>query len=224
MMAFHGEPMKRTACLICCLFAFSASAKAPDIESRSATQQEADSFNRFYIQHHPDNAGMSINFFITRTVPKKAWDIKASVTIGPAHGYKNLCKQTIENFVFEPTHGWREDGAGHASHMVWLDQGKACQVAPSIELDTPLPDVDLIDLLRNGDAVLKQAYHLLRGNTNCSLIYLPTLKLAGIGTAAVGHEEMYSLRYIGEQRIPITLSVRRLGNEYTTWDMHCPIP
>ena len=97
-------------------------------------------------------------------------------------------------------------------------------MAPAIELDTSLPDVDVIDLLRHGDAVLKQSFILLRGDTNCSLIYLQGLKLAGIGTATVGHEEMFSFRYLGEQKIPITLAVRRLGADYTTWDKHCPIP
>jgi len=216
--------MKRIASLICCLLSFSIPARAADIGSRPATQQEADSFNRFYIQHHPENAGMAINFLITRFSAKKPWDIKARVIIGPAHGYKNLCKQTIENFEFDTAHGWREEGAHPASHTVWLDQGKDCRIAPTIELDTPLPDVEVIDMLRHGDAVLKQSYILLRGNTNCSLVYLQGLKFVGVGTAAVGHEEMYSFRYLGEQQIPVSLSVRRLGNEYTTWDMHCPIP
>jgi hypothetical protein len=219
--------MKRIASLICCLLSLSslfALAKEPDIESRSATQQEADAFNRFYIQHHPDNAGMDINFFITRLTPKKNWDIKARVMVGPAHGYKNLCKESIENFEFDPARGWHEDSAHPVSHTVWLDQGKDCRVAAGVELDTTLPDVDVIDLLRHGDAVLKQSYILLRGNTNCSLIYLQGLKFVGVGTAAVGHEEMYSFRYLGEQKIPVALTVRRLGTEYTTWDMHCPIP
>ncbi|HEX7640934.1 MAG TPA: hypothetical protein VF472_01870 [Burkholderiaceae bacterium] len=216
--------MKRIASLICCLLSLSTLANAADIESRSATQQEADSFNRFYIQHHPESAGMNINFLVTRATPKKPWEIRASVMVGPAHGYKNLCKQTNENFEFDAAHGWHEDGAQPVKHTVWLDQGKDCRAAAGVELDTPLPDVEVIDMLRHGDAILKQSYILLRGNTNCSLVYLQGLKFVGIGTAAVGHEEMYSFRYVGEQRIPVALSVRKLGNEYTTWDMHCPIP
>ena len=217
--------MKRIASLTCCLLILSASTDAvAELQSRSATQQEADAFNRFYLQHHPNGVGMNLNFFITRTSPKKAWEVRASVMIGPAHGYKNLCKQTIENFEFDPAHGWREDGNHPASHMVWLDQGQTCQVAPSVELDTPLPDVEVIELLHKGDAVLKQSQILLRGDTNCSLIYLQGLKLSGVGTTTVGHEEMFSFRYLGEQKIPVTLAVRRLGADYTTWDKHCPIP
>ncbi len=215
--------MKRIASLICCLLSISVGAKTLDIESRSATKQEADSFNRFYMKNHPANAGLGVNFLITRIAPKKTWDIKARVLNDPAHGYKNLCKQDIDNFELDGK-GWHEDGARSTTRMVWLDQGNACKVVQYAELETPLPDVEVIDMLRHADAVLKQSSILLRGNTNCSLIYLQGLKLVGIGTATVGHEEMFSFRYRGEQNIPVALSVRRLGADYTTWDMHCPIP
>lgn len=215
--------MKRIASLICCLLSFSALAKTPELESRSATKQETESFNRFYLKKHPANVGIGINFVITRITPKKEWDIKARALNAPVLGYQNLCKQDLDNFEFDPAHGWHES-ARPTTRMVWLDATKACKTPQYVELETPLPDVDVISLLGQADAVLKKSYILLRGNTNCSLIYLQGLKPIGIGTATLEHEEMFSFRYMGEQHIPVALTVRRLGNEYTTWDMHCPIP
>lgn len=224
--------MNRILCLICCcLFPFAAMAKedAKDatkdatIESRQASKQEVDSFDRFYLKQHPGKVGLGINFLITRTSPKKPWDIKAHVLSETVHGYKNLCKQEVDNFVYD-ARGWRAEAEHPVNHMVWLDAGTACKAQPYIELETPLPDVDVIDLLHHGDAVLKQSYILMRGNSDCSLIYLQSLKLVGVGTVATGNEEMFQFRYLGQQFIPVTLAVRRLGTEYTTWNMHCPIP
>lgn len=215
--------MRRFACLICCLLSFSALAKTPEVESRQASKQEVDSFDRFYLKQHPGKVGLGINFLITRSNPKKAWDIKARVLSDPVHGYKNLCKQDVGNFVYD-ARGWHADAEHPINHMVWLDTAAACKVQPYVELETPLPDVEVIDLLRHGDAVLKQSYILMRGHSDCSLIYLQGLKLAGVGTATTGNEEMFQFRYLGEQFIPVTLQVRRLGAEFTTWNMQCPIP
>lgn len=214
--------MKRIASLICCLLSFSALAETSELESRSATKQETDAFNRFYLKNHPGKIGTPVNFLITRISPKKAWDIRARVLNDPVHGYQNLCKQDLDNFEFD-ARGWHES-ARPTTRMVWLDQGKACKVGQYVELETSLPDVEVIDMLGHADAILKHSYILLRGNTNCSLIYLQSLKLVGIGTATLEHEEMLSFRYLGDQHIPVALSVRRLASEYTTWDMHCPIP
>lgn len=215
--------MKRILSLIFTLLSISAHAEKSTIETRPVSQEEIKSFDGFYARRHPDAIGTGVNFLVTRDSPKKKWDIKARVLLKPEHGYKKLCKQDIGNYLYDPRQGWREDSERAVSHKVWLDAGTTCQPARYVELETPLPDVDVIDLLTRGDGVLKQASILLRGNTDCSLVYLGGLKLEGIGTASFHHEEMFEFHYLGEQNIPVALSVRRLGADFTTWDLHCKI-
>jgi len=217
-------PMKRFLSVLLFLLPVAVRAEKSAIETRPVSPEEIQSFDHFYVKRHPQSIGTGINFLVTRDSPKKKWDIKARVLLKPEHGYKNLCKQDIGNYLYDPRQGWREDDEHAVSHKVWLDTGTACMPVRYVELDTPLPDVDVIDLLKRGDGVLKQASILLRGNSDCSLVYLGGLKLEGIGTASFHHEEMFEFRYLGEQNIPVTLSVRRLGTDITTWDMHCPIP
>ncbi|HEY8022990.1 MAG TPA: hypothetical protein VIF60_00380 [Burkholderiaceae bacterium] len=216
--------MKQILVVIFFLLSNAAHAEKSTAETRPVSKEEIQSFDSFYAKRHPEQIGTGVNFLVTRDSPKKKWDIKARVLLKPEHGYKNLCKQDINNYFYDARSGWREDGEHAFNHKVWLDAGSTCQLARYVELETPLPDVDVIELLKRGDGVLKQASILLRGNSDCSLIYLAGLKLDGIGTASFHHEEMLEFRYIGQQDIPVTLSVRRLGTDFTTWDMHCPIP
>ena len=201
-----------------------AGAAPPAIESRTITQDEVKVFDKFYHKNYPAEGDPTANFLIMRTSPKQKWEMKAKVMLQAVQGYKNLCKQNIVSFFYDPRLGWQEEGAHPLEHQVWLDPAKAChQATPHVVLQTPLPDVDLIDYLHHADAVLKQAFILLRGNTNCSMVSLKDLKLTAIGTGAYKNEEMVDFQYLSSSLVPVTLTVRRLGADFTTWNVDCPL-
>jgi hypothetical protein len=204
--------------------AVAANSQAP-VDTRAASSKEINSFNNYLLRLFPKDRSSNSAFSITRTHWDKKWVVKASIFVQPEHGYKNLCKQDENHYRYDERKGWRQDDQPVGTHTVWLDQGSDCSnPGKRILLNQQLTDVEVIELLAQGDAVLKQASIMLRGNTECSLVNLGGLRLAGIGTGSYRGETMFEFDYDGGEHDHASLLVRKLGKDLTTWDIRCGVP
>jgi hypothetical protein len=202
--------------------AWAAVSRPSTRDIRAASPKEISSFNQYLLKLFPANRFSAPEFSVTRTQGDKKWTVRASIFTQSEHGYKNLCKQEEAYYRYDGRKGWRQDDQQDRMHTVWLDQGTDCSIpAKRIQLNQPLSDVDVIELLAQGDAVLKQAAIMLRGNTECSLVYLGGLRLAGIGTGSYRGETMFEFDYAGGEHDHASLLVRKLGKDWTTWDIRC---
>jgi hypothetical protein len=197
----------------------------PQVDTRAVSQNEISAFNAFYLKLFPTDATVVPEFSAKRQPGEKKWTVRASVFAFPERGYRNLCKLNEYRYQYDDGKVWREDSRQLMAQVVWLDEGADCsKAAKHIALNVPLPDVDVIDLLTQGRAVLKQAAIMLRGNTECSLIHIGGMQLTDIGTGLYHHEEMLEFGYAGGEHDRALLLVRKVGKELTTWDIHCPPP
>jgi hypothetical protein len=194
-------------------------------EARALSPKEISAFNTFHLKLFPNDGVIAPEFSATRAHGDKKWTVKASVPVLPERGYKNLCKQDQYRYRFDQHNVWEIDASKPIQQYVWLDTGSDCsKPAKHIALNVPLPDVEVIELLSKGDAVVKQAVVMLRGNTECSLVHVGSLTLTAIGTGVIHHETMLEFDYTGNLQDRASLLVRKLGAELTTWDIHCPTP
>ena len=202
-----------------------AQAQSAPPETRPLSPKEISTFNAFHLKLFPNDGVIAPEFSATRVHGDKKWAVKASVPTLPERGYKNLCKQDEYRYRINLHNAWEIDANKPIQQYVWLDTGSDCSTAAKhIALNVPLPDVEVIELLSKGDAVVKQAVVMLRGNTECSLVHVGSLTLAAIGTGVFHHETMLEFDYTGNLQDRASLLVRKLGSELTTWDIHCPTP
>ena len=209
------------------LFLPAAMALAANLDNRPATQEEIRSFNSFYQKLHPSGKPPTPVFSATRTGKDRKWTVTASVFEVTGRGYKQLCHGKEDNFVYMGAAGkgaeWKE---GYQQvQYVWIDRSASCAVPTQrIEMTSPLPDVDVLEVLENANQVLKKYASFIRG-FSCRRLGAMSLRLASLGTGTDSNGEvMVKLGYRNDSNDTGELLVRKIGKDFTPWDFRCAAP
>ncbi len=171
------------------------------LERRVLTSDEIKSFHQFYQKLHPKDKPVSPVFTATRISKDKKWLVAATISTTQGRGFKNLCHGQEDSFVY----------------------GSAA-TARRFELSTPLPDVDVLEVLENANAIFDRYGAFIKG-FSCRRMSTAALSLIAIGTGADNNGEiMYKLSYKNEADDAGDLLLRKVGHDFTPWDFRCAAP
>jgi hypothetical protein len=204
----------------------SAASAASVAATRAVSDEEALSFDAFYLRDHPGQRGAAPVFSVTRV--GKSWQVDATVDLFPTRGYESLCRMSRLPFRYDAAAKkgarWRADGP--PIQFAWLDARAGCPVpANPVRLLQHVPDRDIGPLLRQAPALLLRARLLLAGSTACAELrsYRFTLAAIEIGAPDAGMEELHGLVFDSDHGRSAHVWVRPGAGELVAWNVSCPV-
>lgn len=204
------------------LLYLAAALNAGAAETRSATTQEAQSFDAYYRALHPDAAPAQPLFDIARQ-PRGRWRVAAHTDAAPQRSSPALCRMTRSRYDYraEAPKGQRWSARTPDQQFVWLSRGAACSAAPAqaVELAQPLADADIASLLQLHPALMQRARLLLAGNTQCAALRSLPFHPIALGAAAPG---MYTITFESDRASTAQVTVRKSGAQFDAWNVGCP--
>lgn len=199
------------------------------IETRAATAQEIKSFDDYYRALHPEAADAQPVFEIRRAPRVRAWTIAAHIDAAPQRSSAALCRMRRDSYDYSTAaaKAQRWSARSPEQQFVWLSAGASAACTPPtqpVELTQPLPEADIVSLLRQHPALMQRARLLLAGNTQCAgQRALPFHPIAlGPGAPASG-AGMYSLTFQSDRDSTVEVTVRKSGAELTAWAVGCRV-
>jgi hypothetical protein len=207
--------------------ASSASATAVTAATRAVSDQEALSFDAFFLREYPGRRAAPAVFDVMRG--RHGWDVTATVDLAPTRGFEALCRMSRLHFSYDATAKkearWRRTASGAVEQFAWLDGAAGCPVpAQPVQLLQHVPDRDIGPLLRQAPALLRRARLLLAGSTDCAELRSYRFQLAAIeiGAPAAGMEELHGLVFHSDHGRDAHVWVRPGAGELVAWNVSCP--
>lgn len=206
--------------------AAAAPAAVPAAATRAASDEEAVSFDAFFLRDYPGQRAAAPVFNVVRG--HRGWDVAATVDLAPTRGYATLCRMSRLHFRYDAAakkgERWRRDGV--PAQFAWLDGAAGCPVpARPVQLLQHVPDRDIGPLLRQAPALLQRARLLLAGSTGCAELRSYRFELAAIeiGAPAAGMEELHGLVFQSDHQRSAHVWVRPGAGELVAWNVSCPV-